>query len=196
MNIPVSTSLLPEGVRTWGAHDWPVWDFPRFQSEVQPLLQAWEQLDAEERQERLLALAQNAAIVLRLTGLKSFHVTLMEDRGGEGFEWLLQEKADLLPWVWGNKPVFPALPLVEGAPMTELALWEHLQSLSLANDATGAVHTLAWFACLTAFLCWWDCRLTGRLSAGLLFEGVTVDGHTSVDTTATGRRFGPSLFFV
>jgi len=195
MHIPVSTPLLPEGVRAWGARDWPSWDFPRFLGEVQPLFETWEQLEAEERQEKLLVLAQNAAIVLRLTGLARFHVTLTEDQVSEGFEWLLQEKADALPWVWGNKAMLPSFPLLVGAPMTEAQLWGHLQSLRLAEDATGAIATLAWFACLTAFLCWWDCRLTGRASAGLLFEGVTVDNHISVDTTGTGRRFGPSLFF-
>lgn len=195
MLIPATTPLLPEGARTWGVTDWPSWTYGRFSEHLVGLHQQWVAMPADDRQETLASLAQTTATLLRLSGLGSYAVDLADDTC-EGFSWVMQEHPQTLPWLWGNKPLASTLPLLDAPPLALPRLWKDLLAVSLPEDATGTMASLAWFAHAVAFFSWWDCRLTGRLSCGLLFQDVTVDGHVLTDIAGTGRRFGPSLLLV
>ena len=194
--ISAHPPLLPDGARVWGVQDWPTWTFERFSEQVRSLYETWEKMDASARQERLWPLAQNAAILLRWTGWGKHPVCLHSDALQEGFQWVLDEAPDQLPWLWGNKPLPSPLELLSSPPLSLPELWKALQEVELPADPTGAVASMVWFSHMAALFSWWDCRLTGRLSSGLLFNEVSVDGVVSCDVVGTGRRFGPSLSVV
>ncbi len=161
--------------------------------EVSQLFDQWEKIPADARQEKIEFLANNAAVLLRLTDLKHFSVALATAQPEDGFEWVLQEVPGQLPWMWSNKALAVTLPLVDGAPLSPIELLQAMKGMDLPPDGTGAIASLAWFAFMVAFFSWWDCRLTGRVSVGLLFQDVTVDSVVHADTVGTGRRFGPLL---
>lgn len=191
--IPAHTPLLPDGVRVWGVQDWPTWSFERFSEQVGNLYEEWEKIDAPARQDRLWPLAQNAAILLRLTGRATHSVCLNSESLQEGFQWVLDDSPQRLPWLWGNKPSPSPLDFLDSPPLSLPELWRALLKVELPADPTGAVASLVWFSYMAALFSWWDCRLTGRLSSGLLFNEVSVDGVVFCDVVGTGRRFGPSL---